>query len=384
MAGEARDMIRERTQQIALVQDSKGLGTGVVVGADGWILTNRHVAPSVGPYRVILADGRNVRGVGVHQSSHHDLAIVKVAVETPNFFDVETDLADDFTVGEEVWAIGHPRGCRFSVARGIISNPHREIDKDYYIQTDVNINPGNSGGPLVDRSGALVGIVTMSYAYSQGLGFAVPGHTASDYVRMVRRLVRRGVVRVPDQLLAKAGAEEKPAWEIVRSAIDVLMEVGDVGIEEENPDEGFCKLVKGAATVQVRCSDDTLCVRGRVSVLGPTERANATFLAELLRINGSQKLGGASFHLDGDALELGIMRPTAELSPFEAFWAIDLTLHLVKEWSQKVNELFFAAASGASFGAIETSPRPERVPPQLAPEAPAAAAAGPADPTSQS
>src|SRR5688572_9781656 len=82
MQGDTKDMIKQRTQQIALVQDSKGLGTGVVVGPDGWILTNRHVAPSVGPFRVILADGRNVNGVGVHQSSHHDLAIVKVGVET--------------------------------------------------------------------------------------------------------------------------------------------------------------------------------------------------------------------------------------------------------------------------------------------------------------
>src|SRR5258706_1332019 len=69
---DARDMIRMRTGQIVLVQDSKGLGTGVVVGPDGWILTNKHVAPSVGPYRVVLATGMNVHGVGVHQSVHHD------------------------------------------------------------------------------------------------------------------------------------------------------------------------------------------------------------------------------------------------------------------------------------------------------------------------
>lgn len=358
MVDDTKDMIRKRTKHIALVQDSKGLGTGLVVGSDGWILTNRHVAPSVGPFRVILADGRNVHGVGVHQSAHHDLAIVKVGVETPDWFDIESDLADDFTVGEEVWAIGHPRGCRFSVARGIISNPHREIDKDYYIQTDVSINPGNSGGPLVDREGRLVGIVTLTYAFSQGLGFAVPAHTASDYVRLVRRLVRREVVRVPDQLLAKAASEEKPSVEIVRSAIDVLAEVGHAGVEEEDLEAGTFKLVKRGATVEVRCSDETLVVRGRVGVLGPTERSNARFLAQLLSINGTQQLGGASFHLDGDALELGIMRPTTGLDALEAFWAMDLTLHLVGEWSKKVNELFFAAASGADLDAVHAAPYP--------------------------
>lgn len=370
MADETKDMIRDRTQHIALVQDSKGLGTGVVVGPDGWILTNRHVAPSVGPFRVILSDGRNVHGVGVHQSSHHDLAIVKVAVDTPAYFDLDDDLADDCTVGEEVWAIGHPRGCRFSVARGIISNPHREIDKDYYVQTDVSINPGNSGGPLVDRSGKLVGIVTLTYAMSQGLGFAVPAHTASDYVRMVRRLVRRNVVRIPEQLLAKAASEEKPAFEIVRSAIEVLMELGEIGVEEEDAESGFLKLVKRGGTVEVRCSDETLSVRGRVGMLGPTERGNAAFLAHLLSINGTQKLGGAAFHLDGDALEIGIMRPSTGLDTMEAFWAMDLTLHLVGEWTSKVNELFYAAAAGANLDGVHDSPYPKLPPmPQMPAEA---------------
>ncbi len=349
MADETRDIIRQRTRQIALVQDVKGLGTGLVVGPDGWILTNQHVAPTIGPFRVILADGRNVHGVGVHQSAHHDLAIVKVAIETPDFFDLERDLAEEFHVGEEAWAIGHPRGCRFSVARGIISNPHREISGDYFVQTDVSINPGNSGGPLVDGQGRLIGIVTCTYAMSQGLGFAVPAHTASDYVRMVRRLVRREVVRVPEQLLAKAATEEKAAREIVQSAIDVLMEVGDVGMEEENLDSGYFKLTKRGAVIEVRCSDETLSVRGRVGILGPTERGNAAFLTQLLSLNGSQRLGGASFLLDGDALELGIMRPTTGLDALEAFWAMDLTLHLVGEWSQSVNELFYAAAKGGSL-----------------------------------
>jgi hypothetical protein len=362
MADETKDMIRERTQHIALVQDSKGLGTGVVVGPDGWILTNRHVAPSVGPYRVILADGRNVNAVGVHQSAHHDLAIVKVGVDTPVHFDIENDLADDCTVGEEVWAIGHPRGCRFSVARGIISNPHREIDKDYYVQTDVSINPGNSGGPLVDRGGKLIGIVTLTYAMSQGLGFAVPAHTASDYVRMVRRLVRRNVVRIPEQLLAKSASDARPVFEIVRSAVDVLMELGQVGVEEENPETGHLKLVKRGGTVEVRCNDETLSVRGRVGMLGPTERGNARFLAHLLSINGTQKLGGAAFHLDGDALEVGIMRPSTGLDTMEAFWAMDLTLHLVSQWTTKINELFFAAAAGADLDAIGASPYPQLPP----------------------
>ncbi|MBZ0118596.1 MAG: trypsin-like peptidase domain-containing protein [Sandaracinaceae bacterium] len=339
---DARDMIRVRTGQIVLVQDSKGLGTGVVVGPDGWILTNKHVAPSVGPYRVVLSNGLNVHGVGVHQSVHHDLAIMKIGTSTETWVDLEKDLAEDYVVGEEVWAIGHPRGCRFSVARGIISNPHREIDKDYYVQTDVSINPGNSGGPLVDRDGKLVGIVTLMYAHSQGLGFAVPAHTASDYVRQVRRLVRQGVVKIPEALLAQASSEEKAAEDIVRTALDVLTESGGAAIEEEKPEEGYTKILRKGAQVDVKVSDDVLNVRGKICRLGPTERGNAKFLADVLALNGV-KLGGASFHLDEDDLYLGVVRPTTGLDTMQAFAAMDSVLHLVETWKPKVNELFFSA-----------------------------------------
>ncbi len=359
----ADDMIARRTGQIVLVQDSKGLGTGLVVGNDGWVLTNRHVAPSVGPYRVVLSSGKNVHAVGVHQSNHHDLAIVKVDLDHEAPFDIETDLSDGFHVGDEVWALGHPRGCRFSVSRGIISNPHREIDGDYYVQTDVAINPGNSGGPLVDREGRLVGVVTMMYAHSQGLGFAVPAHTASDYVRMVRRLVRQDVVKVPTELLAKTRDKEQVAPEIVRSAIDVLMQLGDASVEEERADEGHFKIRKKKGLIDVVCSDEVLTVRGRLSMLGKEELESGSFLAKLLRLNGTSELGGASFHLDGNALELGIRRPTTGLDSLEAFWAMDLVLHLLDQWSGKINELFYGAGKVAAT-APAANPFPQIAMPQ--------------------
>ncbi len=341
---DAKDMIHRRTQQIVLVQDSKGLGTGLVVSDDGWILTNKHVAPSVGPFRVVLAHGQNVHGVGVHQSVHHDLAIVKVDCPTPDPFPLREELADDYVVGEEVWALGHPRGCRFSVARGIVSNPHREIERDYYVQTDVSINPGNSGGPLVDRAGRLVGIVTLAFAHSQGLGFAVPGHTASDYVRQVKRLVRQGVVRIPEALLMKTSSDEKASEEIVRSAIDVLTEVGDTHVESEDLEQGSVVLTRKSAKVEVTCSSEVFTVTGKVTTLGPEEKRSAPFLSRLLEISGSGELGGATFSLKGDELHLGTMRPTTGLDALEAFWAADLVLHLVDAWRQKVNEMFYAAS----------------------------------------
>jgi hypothetical protein len=348
-----RAMIRARTGQIVLIQDSKGLGTGLIVGADGWILSNKHVAPSVGPFRVILANGQNVHGVGVHQSAHHDLAIVKVAVPTPDWFDLDRDVAEDYTVGEEVFALGHPRGCRFSVSRGIISNPHREFEKEYFVQTDVAINPGNSGGPLVNALGQLVGIVTMSLSWSQGLGFCVPGDTAADYVRYVRRLVRQNVVKIPDVLLANATEAERPALEVVRGAIDVLAEAGKIAIEEEKPEEGWAKLKRKNSEVEVKVENDTLRVWGRVAKLGPAERNNAKLLFQLLQKNNSE-LGGPCFFVDGeDDLRIGLVRPTTGLDAMQAFWVIDQVSHLVDDWRAKVTTMAFGATTTVSASSTE-------------------------------
>lgn len=334
------DMISLRSSQIVLIQDPKGLGTGVMVSADGWVLTNRHVAPSVGPYRVILPNGRDVHGVGVHKSAHHDLAIVKIGATAESFLDLERDVAEDYVVGTEVFAIGHPRGCRFSVARGIISNPYREVEKDYFVQTDVNINPGNSGGPLIDRGGRLIGIVSMMLAYSQGLGFAVPGHTAADYVRHVRRLVRHGVVRVPESLLESA-SQRIPAVEAVRSAVAALVAADKAAIEEEQPEQGFIKLKKGGALVDVVCREGMFMVSGQVAAVGTTEQSNAKFLGKLLELNGSRELGGATLCLRQGAVQACILRPTAGLDAIEASWAIDLVLHVALEWPAKLTGFLF-------------------------------------------
>lgn len=335
-----RDVIGERSSQIVLIQDPKGLGTGLLVSSDGWVLTNKHVAPSVGPYRVILANGRDVHGVGVHKSAHQDLAIVKIGTTADSYLDLDREVAEDYVVGTEVFAIGHPRGCRFSVARGIISNPYREVEKDYFVQTDVNINPGNSGGPLIDREGKLIGVISMMLAFSQGLGFAVPGHAAADYVRHVRRLVRHGVVRIPEALLESAN-ERIPAVESVRSAVASLVAADKASIEEEQPEQGFIKLKKAGALVEVICREGMFMVSGQVAAVGTTEQSNAKFLAKLMELNGSRELGGATLCLRQGAVQACILRPTAGLDAVEASWAIDLVLHIALEWPAKLTGLLF-------------------------------------------
>ncbi len=362
--------IDQRRQQVTLIQDTKGVGTGLVVGEDGWILTNKHVAPSVGPFRIITATGKDVRGVGIHQSRHYDLAVVKVAVKTPDFLDLESEVHEDFRVGDVVFAVGHPRGCRFTVTRGIISNPYREMDKEHFIQTDVSINPGNSGGPLLAADGKLVGVVSMMLSAAHGLGFAVPGYTAADYVRHVRRLVRQGVIRIPDELLDDGN--EQPGGEIVvRDAVTVLCETGKASIEDENSEEGSFTLLAKKRNIKVQCTAGRFSAQSLITQLGTAERTNPKLLAELLELNGTGELGGASLFLDDTGLHVGVYRSTAGLDELEAVSALDNVVLQATQLPERI---------GASVYGVPAMPTPPAaIPPPAAvpPAAPEAASAPP-------
>jgi len=353
------DAVHRVSKQIVCILDPKGLGTGLVVGSDGWVLTNKHVAPNAGPFRVVLADGRNVAGVGLYQDPHYDLAIVKVAIDTPEPFDLDGNVHDEMTVGTEVFAIGHPRGCKFSTARGIVSNPYREIDGQHYVQTDVPINPGNSGGPLLDDEGKLAGIVSMMAAFSQGLGFAVPGALAADFVRQTRRLVRAGVVTIPERVLAEAQQAYEGPEGSVRDGIEQLIAAGraEVEMEEEQREEGI-RLRKGKVRVDVSWKDAVLVVKGRVAALGPHESNDAKLLTWLLEVNGTGELGDAFLAVIEGAVDVVVRVPTAGLSVPAAYGAIDRILELTSTWSEKVGKRVWEAT------------HPGQQPPQAAPPPP--------------
>jgi hypothetical protein len=336
------DLIKNRSSLIVCILDPKGLGSGLMVSADGWVVTNKHVAPNSGPFRVVLADGRNVAGVGLHQSPHFDLAIVKLAIDTPEFFNL-IDVSDNFGVGTEVWAIGHPRGCRFSVSRGIVSNPYRLIEDEYFVQSDAAINPGNSGGPLLDGKGRLVGIVSMMAANAQGLGFAVPGEIVADYVRQVRRLVDSQVVHVPEALLVEAQEQQHGTVGTARDGIEQLVSSGRaevVDLEEgENQVGGTMKLRRGKTQVEVSWDDGVLLARSRIAALGPHEAADAKLLYEVLELNSRPDLGGAWFGINDGAIEVTMRRGTDRLSAVEAFAVVDRVLELAATWSERVGHM---------------------------------------------
>ena len=158
-----------------------GIGSGVIYDASGWILTNRHVVEGAQDrqVQVELKDGRQFVGRVYGIDTLTDLAIVKV--DEPDLPVAEIGSSDGLKIGQLVVAIGSPLGMySFSVTSGILSGKGRDIAVDSgqritnLLQTDAAINPGNSGGPLVDATGAVVGINTAVATDSSGIGFAIP------------------------------------------------------------------------------------------------------------------------------------------------------------------------------------------------------------------
>jgi len=162
-----------------------GEGSGVILTADGYILTNNHVVEGADAVRVEFADGRTAAATVVGTDSSADVAVIK-AVGASGLTPATLGSSSSLNVGDTVLAIGSPLGLENTVTAGIVSALHRDLGGSGdtasisdAIQTDAAINPGNSGGPLVDVNGHVVGInamiaTTSSEAGSIGVGFAIP------------------------------------------------------------------------------------------------------------------------------------------------------------------------------------------------------------------
>jgi serine protease Do len=162
--------------------EETGMGSGVIVRPDGYILTNNHVVEGADELKVELADGRIVDGTIVGTDPQTDLAVIKI--ELPGLRAAPLGNSDETRVGDWVLAIGSPFGLDQTVTAGIISGKHRQQQiiangdgLEDFLQTDAAINPGNSGGPLVNIRGQLIGINTAILSRSgasAGIGFAIP------------------------------------------------------------------------------------------------------------------------------------------------------------------------------------------------------------------
>jgi len=162
--------------------EQKGLGSGVIISRDGYILTNNHVVEGADEIIVKLSEKEQYRGKVVGADPTTDLALLKVEAEKDLPAAVLGD-SDKLRVGEWVIAIGNPFGLEHTVTAGIVSAKGRVIGSgpyDDFIQTDASINPGNSGGPLFNLQGEVVGINTAIVATGQGIGFAIPINMAKE------------------------------------------------------------------------------------------------------------------------------------------------------------------------------------------------------------
>ncbi len=160
-----------------------GLGSGVIVSASGYILTNNHVVESADDIDVVLNDGRHAKAKIIGTDPDSDLALLKIDLDRLPV--IVLGNSDSLQVGDQVLAIGNPFGVGQTVTGGIVSALGRNqlgINTfENFIQTDAAINPGNSGGALVDTQGNLLGINTAIYSRSGGslgIGFAIPVTTA--------------------------------------------------------------------------------------------------------------------------------------------------------------------------------------------------------------
>ncbi len=192
----------------------KGVGSGLIISSEGFILTNNHVVEGTGKLEITLADGRSLESRIIGKDPTTDIAVLKT--KTDDLSSVEFGDSDKLKVGQLAIAIGNPFGLLGgpTVTVGVISaigrsiRPHAKIVLEDLIQTDAAINPGNSGGPLLDSDGKVVGINTAIIPFAHGIGFSIPINTA---MRVAEELIEHGKVIRPQLGISGVNVDEKVA-----------------------------------------------------------------------------------------------------------------------------------------------------------------------------
>jgi serine protease Do len=230
--------------------ENKSLGSGFIISADGYILTNAHVVESADEITVRLTDKREFKAKPIGSDKRSDVALIKI--DASGLPAVKLGDPAQLRVGEWVVAIGAPFGFDNSVTAGIVSAKGRSLPQENYvpfIQTDVAINPGNSGGPLFNMRGEVVGINSQIYSRSggyMGLSFAIPIDMAMEIQHQLRTTgkVSRGRLGVVIQEVTKELAESLGLSKSQGAVVNAVekggpadkagVEAGDVILKFEN------------------------------------------------------------------------------------------------------------------------------------------------------
>jgi serine protease Do len=210
-------------------REAQSLGSGFIISADGYILTNNHVVAGADEIIVRLADRSELEAKLIGGDPRTDVALLKIAGKDLPI--LKLGKSEDLKVGEWVLAIGSPFGFDHSATAGIVSAKGRSLPNESYvpfIQTDVAINPGNSGGPLFNLAGDVVGINSQIYTRSggfMGLSFAIPIDVAMDVANQLKASgkVSRGwlgvVIQEVNKDLAESFGLDKPAGALVAQVL---------------------------------------------------------------------------------------------------------------------------------------------------------------------
>lgn len=239
-----RQFPQQKPRQQGQNPKPQSLGSGFIISADGYVLTNHHVIEGADKIIVALSDRREMQAELIGSDPRSDLALLKIDADQLPYLTLAD--SDQLKVGEWVLAIGSPFGFDHSVTAGIVSAKGRSLRSETYvpfIQTDVAINPGNSGGPLFNLDGEVVGINSQIYTRSggfMGLSFAIPSNTATSVVAQLRDhgAVSRGWLGVQIQEVSQDLAEsfglEKAAGALIAQVMegsparDAGLQAGDV------------------------------------------------------------------------------------------------------------------------------------------------------------
>ncbi|MEX6504156.1 DegQ family serine endoprotease [Pseudomonas sp. 25A3E] len=211
-------------------REAQSLGSGFIISADGYVLTNNHVIADADEIVVRLSDRSELQATLVGTDPRSDVALLKI--DGKDLPTVRLGKSEELKVGEWVLAIGSPFGFDHSVTAGIVSAKGRSLPNESYvpfIQTDVAINPGNSGGPLFNLDGEVVGINSQIFTRSggfMGLSFAIPMSVAMDVAEQLKAdgKVSRGwlgvVIQEVNKDLAESFGLDKPAGALVAQVLD--------------------------------------------------------------------------------------------------------------------------------------------------------------------
>ena len=306
---------RQQPQQQEQKPQQSGLGSGVIISNDGYIVTNNHVVDGAEKLEVTLNDNRSFNAKVIGTDATTDLALLKI--EAKDLSPIPFGDSDDIKVGEWVLAVGNPFGFTSTVTAGIVSAKARSISSathsmpmgvESFIQTDAAVNPGNSGGALVTTDGLLVGINTAIYSTTgnyAGYSFAIPSNIVKKVITDIKQYgtVQRAVLGISFQDLTAEIAKERD-----------ITAVTDGIIIEQVLDRGSAKeagLEKGDVIIKINDAKikDKGTMMEQMSRFRPGDKIKVTYVrdnkTQITTITLKNSQGNTSITKSNDILDLG-------------------------------------------------------------------------------